>query len=409
MNWALRCGSVLLVFCLLAGVVAPAGGELATQERSSGQVTITPNTNGTNYLSPANPDTEGYERIGADVSSAASISAQTIHSEHDNQVRADQLSINNPTSRALTANAQLNNVETRFKLIEQRRERLYEAYEAGEIADRVLLRNLVTLQIIAKAQVKNYNRAVDNTEIGIERLSQLETLADGVTPERPIVDLAAEAMSNGEGGQTLYLQGTEEGVAIATVSEGRFIRQATLLSERNFDGRDRFKLAQNISIGDDDWATPQGYSEAQTRLAELYPWAYDVRQIEPGAINPLSRTYSFTVPNSQGELTTYFDGATRDVFHENQAGFVESYSIDGIISNRTESLRITLGLTHESGPLRVTVEDDGQPVSGATVRIDGEPVGTTNSDGRLWTVQPIEGFEVTATTPDEETGAISFP
>lgn len=409
MNWALRCGTILVVVCLLFSAVAPAGGELAGQETTSTQATITATANGTNYLSPITPDTEGYEQISTDVSSAASISAQTIQSEHDSRSWAEQLASANQTTRQFIADAQLDNVETRFELIAQRQHELFEAYTAGELSDRALLRNLATLQIIAEAQVENYDRAVSNTEIEIERLAQLETLADGLTPEQPVVDHVAETMSSSDDGQIVYLQATDEGLAIAMVTDEQFSRQATVLSERDFDGQDQFKLAQNITIGDDDWATPQGYSEAQTRLAELYPWAYSVRQIQPGAVNPLSRIYSFNLPNPQGKLTTYFDGATRNVFHENQAGAVDSYSIEGIISNRTDSLRISLGLTHESGPLRVTVEDDGQPISDTAVRVNGQLVGTTDGEGQLWTVQPLTGFEVTVTTPDEQTASVSFP
>ncbi|MFT4947473.1 MAG: hypothetical protein ACI8TL_001716 [Natronomonas sp.] len=408
MNSALRRGSILLVVCLLFGAAAPVGGEV-TQQRTDNQVTVTPNTNGTNYLSPVDPATEGYERISVDVSSAASFSAQTIQSEHDSRSWGEQLANANRTNRERIANAQLDAVETRFEQIAQRQQELYEAYAAGEITERVLLRDLVTLQIIAESQIENYDRATGRTELDIERLSQLETLADGVTPEQPVVDLAAETMVSGDDERIVYLQGADEGVAISTVTERQFTRQATVLSERDFDGQDQFKLAQNISIGDDDWATPRGYSEAQTRLAELYPWAYSIRQIEPGAVNPLSRIYSFNMPNLQGDLTTYFDGATRNVFHENQAGNVEAYSIDGVVSNGTDSLTVTLGLTHNSGPLRVTVEDGDRPVPDATVRVDGQPVGATDADGKLWTIQPLSGFEVTATTPDGETAAVSFP
>lgn len=407
MNSALRCGSVLLVVCLLFGAATPVGGELADQTTDD-QATITPVTNGTNYLSPTAPATEGYERIGVDVSSAASISAQTVESEYDSRSWREQLVTANQTTRDFIANAQLDNVETRFELIAQRQQDLFESYDQGAITDWVLLRNLATLQIVAETQVENYERAVSNTEIEIERLSQLETLADGLTPAQPVVDLITETVLNNDR-RTIYLQGSEEGLVMSTVTDSRYTRQATVLSERDFDGQDQFKLAQNITIGDDEWATPQGYSEAQTRLAELYPWAYNVREIQPGAINPLSRIYSFEMPNREGELTTYFDGATRNVYHENQAGNVEASALEGIVSNSTGTLTVTLGLTHDSGPLRVTVESNGQAVSNSAVRINGEPVGSTDTDGRLWTVQPLDDFEVIAVTPDGQEGSVSSP
>jgi hypothetical protein len=403
MNSVLQYGCVLLAICLLFGFATPVGGELAQQDSTASQTTITANGNGTNYLSPATSETEGYTRVSADVSSAASISAQMIQSQHNSQSRGEQLSATPQDNREIVANAQIDDIETQLLLLARQQRNLYDAYSAGELSDQQFLRNLAMLEVVAESQVENYERAVRNTELDIERLSQLETLADGLTPERPVLNQLTETMMADRETQVAYIQGAEDGLVIATVANGQFTRQATVLSERNFDGRDQFKLAQNISIDDDEWATPQGYSEAQTRLSEFYPWAYSIRQIEPGAVNPLSRIYGFDMPNPQGELKTYFDGATRNVFHENQAGSVENYKIKQVVSNTTDSLTVTLGLTHGSGPLRVTVDDNGQPVTDATVRMGGDRVGSVDDDGRLWTVQPRSEFEVTVRTAEGET------
>lgn len=408
MNSALRCGSVLLVFCLLCSGATPVGGDLAQEETTGNQVTITPNTNGTNYLSPINPDTEGYAQVDTDVSSAASIAAQRIHSEHDSRSLEAELNDANQSQRENIAEARINRIESRFEEIAQEQEDLHDAYAAGELSERDLFRTLLTQRIVIQSQIDNYERAVTNTNLDIERLSQLETLADGLTPEQPVVALAEQALVTDEQ-QIVYVQASGEGLVLGTVADHQFTRQATVLDERDFDGRDQFKLAQNITIGDDGWATPAGYSEAYERLEELYPWAYDRRRVDAGEINTLSRIYSLNVPNPQGELTTYFDSATQNVFHENQVGFVESYTLEATIDNSTDSLRVSLGLTHQSGPLRVTVEDGGRAVEDATVRIDGAYVGSTDDDGTLWTVQPLSGFEVTTTTPAGENASISFP
>ncbi|MXR51228.1 hypothetical protein GRX03_06370 [Halovenus sp. WSH3] len=219
MNSALRCVSALLAICLLCGGGAPVGGELAAQESTANQGTITPNSNGTNYLSPITPVSESYERVRADASSAAGISAQMIHSEFDRRTFDEQLSAANQSRSEAIADAQLDRIETRFEQLAQRQEEL----------------------------------------------------------------------------------------------------------------------------------------------------------------------------------------------HENQVGDAGQRSIAGTVTNASESLEVTLGLTHASGPLRVTVTDDSGAVSNATVRIDGAFVGTTDSDGRLWTIQPRNGFEVTAETGDGEAVSISFP
>jgi hypothetical protein len=385
------------------------GGELAQQDSIEKQATITAVENGTNYLSPTQPTTEGYEQMSADVSSAASISAQTIHSAHDSQSRSEQLTSADPANRELVANNQLGNIEVAFEVLAQRQQELYDAYSNGELSDRELLRSLATLQVEIDSQVENYERAVGVVELDIERRSQLETLRHGLTPEQPVLTQITETLMTEEDSQVVYLQGSNEGLVVATVSDNQFTRQATVLSERNFDGQDQFRLAQNLSIDDEGWATPIGYQEALSRLSELYPWAYSRVRVDPGDINQLSRIYDINTANPQGELTTYFDGATRNVFHENQAGPVDAYSIQSVVSNSTDAFTITLGLTHDSGPLRLTVEDGEQPITDATVQIDGDSVGSTGNDGQLWTVQPRAGFEITVTTADGETGTLSVP
>jgi hypothetical protein len=64
-------------------------------------------------------------------------------------------------------------------------------------------------------------------------------------------------------------------------------------------------------------------------------------------------------------------------------------------------LLLSVNRTHAGGPLAVRVQSNAtaDPV-GATIVVDGEPVGTTGSDGRLWTLAPRETFTVTASTGD---------
>ncbi len=407
MNTVRRSVVAFLAACLLLTAGAPVGSFSFQQADSTDQVTISERENGTNYLSPRGAGTEGYDRVGADVSSAASIAAQEIHSTHDTRTYAQQLEGANATERPVVAEGQLNRVETRFERLADQQERLYESYAAGEISDRTLLRELIIFRIIANTQAQNYERAASNTDIGIRRISQLETLSAGLTPEQPVLDRVEQTLTTAEQ-RVIYVAAAGGGLTLATVTEDEYLRQATVLSEREFEGQDQFKLDQNISIDDDQWATPQGYSEAQKRLSELYPWAYDLTEVRAD-VEQLSRTYKFGITTPEGELTTYFDGATRNVFHENQVGLPGQRYVEETVSNSTGTLNITLSATHETGPLRVELVNDGRPVVDAVVRIDGAVVGQTDNRGRLWAIQPRDSFELTATTPNDQTVSVSVP
>jgi hypothetical protein len=406
MNSVLRGVVALLAVALLVAAAASAGSVALQQTDTTGQTTITGHDNGTNYLSPTSTAVQGYDRVTADVASTASIAAQELHSTHDTRTYAEQLQSANTTERQLVADGQLDRVESRFEALARQQSQLYQSYADGEISDRTLLRKLVTFRIVADTQVQNYERAAGSTDLGIRRLSQLETLSAGLTPEQPVLDWVEQTLSTSEP-RVIYLAAAGEGLTLATVTEDEYVRQATVLEERDFQGQDQFKLDQNITIDDEQWATPQGYSEAQNRLAELYPWAYDLTEVRAD-VEQLSRTYKFDIATAQGELTTYFDGATRNVFHENQVGSPTQRAVEGVVTNGTDGLNVSVSLTHDTGPVNIEVTDDGAPVVNAVVKIGDDTVGQTSNRGELWAIQPRGGFEVTATV-DGDTVSVSVP
>ena len=406
MNSVLRGVVALLAVALLVAAAASAGSVALQQTDTTGQTTITGHDNGTNYLSPTGTAVQGYDRVTADVASTASIAAQELHSTHDTRTYAEQLQSANTTERQLVADGQLDRVESRFEALARQQSQLYQSYADGEISDRTLLRKLVTFRIVADTQVQNYERAAGSTDLGIRRLSQLETLSAGLTPEQPVLDRVEQTLSTSEP-RVIYLAAAGEGLTLSTVTEDEYVRQATVLEERDFQGQDQFKLDQNITIDDEQWATPQGYSEAQNRLAELYPWAYDLTEVRAD-VEQLSRTYKFDIATAQGELTTYFDGATRNVFHENQVGSPTQRAVEGVVTNGTDGLNVSVSLTHDTGPVNIEVTDDGAPVVNAVVKVGDDTVGQTSNRGELWAIQPRGGFEVTATV-DGDTVSVSVP
>jgi len=70
---------------------------------------------------------------------------------------------------------------------------------------------------------------------------------------------------------------------------------------------------------------------------------------------------------------------------------------------------VTLRRSSETGPMRVSATDTetGASVDGR-VTIDGQRVGSTGSDGALWTVEPRSGYEVTVETNATRT-TVSVP
>jgi hypothetical protein len=113
-----------------------------------------------------------------------------------------------------------------------------------------------------------------------------------------------------------------------------------------------------------------------------------------------SSVYLVEASHPQGDLRAYLDGATRDVFHETQANAPEAVPVALTRTASTDRLRLQVNATHATGPMWVTVTRPGGPNAtavDATVRVNGQRVGTTGADGRLLTLQPAGSFRVNAT------------
>jgi hypothetical protein len=374
----------------LFGLAAVSAGSVATDTQS--QSTIATDQNSTNYLSPPAPAGEEYERVSMDVSTAAAAAAQEIHNAHDAGTFERQLQSASEDRRSAVAQRQLEAVRDRLERLDRRQAELFAAYGSGEISTQALLRELIALETAVDAQTELRTRAESTANPSTALRVELETLEDVLSVDRPVIERLQGTLVGGDAPQTAYLQHADNALVLALVDGDDYYRQATLLDQRDPDGSDQF--------GDD--LSPGGYSEAQQRLEALYPWAYNLPdlQIGGGDLSVYSRIYQLGLDHPQGELTAYLDGATKDVFHENQRLRLDTLPIERTVANSTESGSVTVETTRSTGAMRVTTEDAGGSAVERDVRIGEQVVGTTNEEGRLWTVQPAAEFELSVTMPD---------
>lgn len=394
MKPVLRGVVALVVISVLFAVVAVTVGAAVTESTDS-QSTVVEESNTTNFLSPATPSGEQYQQVTLDASSAATVAAQEIHNEHESRTFDRRLHAANESEQATIAQEQLDRIKNRFELFEQRQQELFNQYSNGEITSETLIRELIALQGAIDAHADLLERTEPHASPSDEFRIELETLVDAISVEQPVVERMQQALVGTGEPATVYLQSADSALVLASVNDGLYTRQATLLDERDLTGTDQF--------GDD--LSPGGYSEAQQRMEELYPWAYNLPDLQIGgdSLSVYSQIYQLGLTHPHGELTTYFDGATRNVFHENQYMPVNLVPTEATLSNSTDAGTLTVDVTRETGPMRVTVEDEqGSPLE-TTVEVNEQRVGTTDEDGTLWTVQPTDGFEITVTTADGET------
>lgn len=101
-----------------------------------------------------------------------------------------------------------------------------------------------------------------------------------------------------------------------------------------------------------------------------------------------------------GSIDSYVDAHTEAVARENQILRLNDRLPTQPARNVTaDNVTLSVERTYPTGPARVTVLNDGEPIEGATVSVANESVATTDADGRAWVVEPYDTPEI-ATTVD---------
>ena len=304
--------------------------------------------------------------------------------------------------------------------LERRERQALQRYNRGTTTAETYLRELAAVDAGADAtspaivQLYQYARTVDDSPVDKATIAGLKARLVGLNG--PVRERVKQAMRGDTTTERVYVSTSGTGVILAAVVgdefDRRYVREAYLPDDRAAGAPDQFFRDGQYQLEE----------EAQSRASELYPWVFDNRL----SFSVGSRTgepylyragvYSVTVDHPQGtsrsgDLITYLDGGTTEVFREVQYLAVDEIPTSAPRTNRSDGLLVQVNRTYAGGPLEVRVRDNetGEPVS-ATVRVDGERVGETGPDGRIWTLTPGDPFLVNATTDDASVDVrITFP
>jgi len=395
---------VLSTLCLL---IVTSGATLAVGavQEEGDQETIRTVEDSTNYLSPEEETTNQYQEVSLDVASAVDTSAQELQTEHDiRSFTRELMFVDGIESRSSVGQERLEVIEQRYLALDQRQQALFEQYSAGELSPDRFARELVRLETAIETQ-RSYRERIflevyDNRPVGPSEEFQrrFNSLELALTPDQPVTERLRSAMTGARGPVLVYSQSAEEVLVLATIDDETYVRQATLRDERDLGGEDQFT---------DLWR------DATSRAGSLYPWTFsseNLQDVDPFNLEVYSQVYAVRAQHSQGELSVYLDGATRNVFHENQLKRVQSLPVTETVQNESDGIVGNVSLTNEAGPMLVAVTNDaGTPIEGAEVTVDGAPVGVTDSSGELWAVQPAAEAEIGITTEESDGVTVLIP
>jgi hypothetical protein len=399
-------GTRALVFALLL-CVAPIGGIAVDAEGVGGlgepqettadpdrsmAVLATPNTS--EYLAPSADDIErsGNHTAGLDVAAAVEADAGGLESAYLGEtLERRYANAATDAEREAVVEDGADRLAARADELRGTERSAIRQYSEGTIDARELLR---TLTVVSRTAGRTIDRLewleTRATRLGMDaEADRAATERVGLVPTTGPVRAELADAAVGSGPVRVYVETAGDGIVLAAVDgdDGTYLREAHDPSARDPRTPDQYGGSPLLAL---------------ERMERVYPWVTENNLgVSASPIGPtFDRVYRFSIPHPHGELETYLDSGSEAVTVEFQRNDLDSLPTE---TTRTTAngLRLVVETTRGGGPVGVSALDDttGDPVD-ATVELNGDPVGTTDSD-RLWAVAPRGPVTVNATHDGE--------
>ncbi|SDE90106.1 hypothetical protein SAMN05216218_102133 [Halorientalis regularis] len=362
---------------------------------------VTTARNTTNYLELPTEDTRS--RIGnasLDLGAAVATDSAQLQETFTSETDVEQFRMA-PNSSAKTAvlRETATDLRDRTSALRQFQRRTIQQFDDGQISARVVFRRFAVIDSRA--------RAIEESAVRIQGLAQF-------TPQYTVPFEIENRFSNARQRAGLFytdprqnirssLVGTRNtkqflvqtgssGIVLSSADSRRqaYLRESFIDNRFQEGGNDRFN-------GD--------ITAAIDFVYDLYPWAArDSNQRNDDIDSMLNGVYQASFDHKHGELLTYLDGSNGEIFFETQEKRLSTLPVGETVTarNATADLTAQVNLSHPTGPIELTVRDtaSGDAVD-ARILIDGQFVGTTGADGRLWTVQPRTSTRIKVIAGDD--------
>ena len=393
--------AVGVILLMVVSVAAPVTGFAPPAQTAGGSdqlPQVTPVDNTTNHLAIPASDVRSttYNRSSIDVGVADAAGSSDLRSDYATTTFERQFfQQDSETARDRLVDETLTDIESQRTSLEQRNEAAIQQYANGVITATEFLRQLALIDAESRQLATRLDRiratagtAPDYSLSPAQRF-RLENNRGVLKTYRGPISQRISAETAGETEpNAVYVEASLEGYMLSTVSDGQYTRETYLGQDREQTAVDQFAQT-NDSLG-----------AVNTRAENLYPWLYS-EQYPSVQTYGRSAIYQIQADHPNGRLTAYLDGGTANVFYETQTLDLTTVDRSEVATNVNQSVRVRVQQSFESGPLLVTVIDNSTgSTDDATVKINGKRIGTTGTDGALWTVEPRGEYTVTAITQD---------
>lgn len=213
------------------------------------------------------------------------------------------------------------------------------------------------------------------------RIGRLDAALMGL--DGPVRERARAAVRGGTDPFRLYASASADGWVLSMLEDGRYVREAYRADMSAPDATDGI-----------------GLDQAASRIAELYPEAYNT-SIQRGINGLGGGVYRITITLQQGTLIAYLDGSTESVFFEVQEHGLATLPVTERVIRIENGTRLHVDRVVRGGPLRVeTVDNETEAPVPSTILV-GDRRLETGEDGVAWTLMPpSERVTVTAIRPN---------
>lgn len=397
--------SALLVALLFVTATAvPVAGLTTTPDRTdTAMLDVTMVENTTNHLSLAPTEVRQAEHSSPGVDVGTAVKSGSDQLRH----RQDQLTFEQRFQRAdsdarrttLVTN-QISTVESQQTALDRRQDTAIAQYAAGEItaSEFLRIRLLVNAEATELLSTLESIGEVSNTVAGYSLSSTVSTrvrTAEGDLEALtgPVGDRLQSQATGASSQNAVYVEASDTGYMLATIDD-EYLRETRLDSERDSTLPDQFRqAAQNDSETDQ-------FSAADDRASELYTWLYE-RQRPSFTFYGTSGIYELTASHSNGQLTSYIDAGTRNVFYEEQQRDLSDIQTTETKTAVNGTVQLTVQRSFETGPMLVSASNADTAASlDGSVTVNDNPVGSTGRDGSVWAVEPSDSYTVTVATDE---------
>jgi hypothetical protein len=380
----------------------PVASDAATGSQAL-EAPVEPVENTSEYLAlPSSSDSRsGFGNATLDVAGAAALEDEQLDERYlEQQTLVAFRTADNETMQTRIIERAIDDMENRTDALNQQQARTIDQYNRGTISTTTFLRRLGRIgaraDAISETPARLRATVERNPSYSLPSFvrSRLKSLPVKTNIHSgPVRGTVARAIVGDSGRQRVYTQTTSQDVVLARVSGNSYVREAFVASEYDPTGDNEFGRDINL---------------AYDRTQDLYPWVFRNVIGNPSA-EGFAQIYRIEVDHSHGELITFISGSSTNAFREVQDKRLSELPYSRNVTATSGNLTVRAGLTHDTGPmsLSVTRTGTGDPVD-ADVTVDGENVGSTGSDGLLWTIQPRGQVTVDATTAANETVSLQF-